>query len=849
CISVATSLSVQISKILIIINVSIFFSFSIHAQNISVNPSADMPANVVACGDPANFTFRVYGPLASGEQINVQLPPRAEYVSLVSTGVTVDNSNTNNPVFTLSTALASASDYTDITYTVQTGCTAMVNPEIFHELVSNSTINATVNYPAIAYSALEINGAIVPASATLAVNQTQNFTFTIGNDPVDANTYSNNVNGINKKDTNYYIDKTLHNSQVLIDKINSTTNKNYFHLLTHGRPGELLINEEWLNAQEIAIFIKQQLSINNYQANINIYGCEFAKGEKGKQAIIYLEKTLGIAIAASDDITGINGDWDLEVFTGIQAPQALAINNWKGNLQDTDGDGVVDSVDLDDDNDGILDNIECPVTLLDILIETSIITTTSNQTLTGTGGEVLNITLSSPTIAYEALFYYDGIYGYFLGDNNTDEQITFNFDKPITDIIIYATAHSNLPPGNPSVVPGSEEMLLDVNGVQHTFNPANFNVTLENPQISVDGLRILGSTITGDGSFNYTITNPSGITSITLYHNVITDTPYGSIYDVRVSGNILHSSSPDTDGDGMPDCLDLDSDNDGCSDADEAYGVLGTDSNGDGTYGGIVGSSGVDTNGKVIGASYATPATTTGGEYTFQQGITVSGTTPPTNETVCTGSNAEFTAIATTTILTTNPVTTASSNINYQWQVRTNGGTTFTNISGESGTVASGAEVSLSLTSITPAMDNNIYKAIFTNEANICGAEAEATLSVINEADLMLTKTVNNSTPSIGDNITFTVIVKNTGPCDATGITVHDELPAGLIYVSNTTTAGTYNSTSGIWNFASKTLNVNDTETLTVTFKIGPSCRIITSTAEIMTSSRHDPDSTPGSGD
>lgn len=513
---------------------------------------------------------------------------------------------------------------------------------------------------------------------------------------------------------------------------------------------------------------------------------------------------------------------------------------------DTDGDNVSDICDLDDDNDGILDSIECPVTLLDILIETSIITRTSNQTLTGTGGEVLNITLSSPTIAYNTQLYYGGIFGYWLSDNNpVDEQITFNFDKPITDIIIYATAHSN-------VTLGSEEMLLDVNGVQHTFNPTNFNVTLENPQISVDGLRILGSTITGDGSFNYTITNPSGITSITLHHNVITGDPEGSIYDVRVSGNIL-SSSPDTDGDGMPDCLDLDSDNDGCSDADETYGVLGTDSNGDGTYGGIVGSSGVDTDGKVIGASYATPATITGGEYTFQQGMSVSITTPPVNETTCSGSDAEFTAVATTTRLTTNPATTASTDVNYQWQVRTNGGTTFTNISGESGTVTSGAEVSLSLTGITIGMDNNIYKVVFTNEANICGVEAEASLNVIDEADLELTKTVNNPTPSVGSTIIFTVTVTNQEPCDATGITVQDELPAGLIYVSNTTTAGTYNynSTSGIgiWDFSSETLNVNDTETLTVTVKIGPACRTISSAAEIMTSSRTDPDSTPGSGD
>lgn len=147
---------------------------------------------------------------------------------------------------------------------------------------------------------------------------------------------STNTSSINKKDTNYYIDKTLHDSQILINEINSKARKNYFHLFTHGRPGELLINREWLNAQEIAAFIKQQLSTSSNQpTTINIYGCNFAKGEKGKQAVSYLEKTLQINIAASNNITGIDGDWQLEVFSGIVQTQAVAVNNWKWNLQET----------------------------------------------------------------------------------------------------------------------------------------------------------------------------------------------------------------------------------------------------------------------------------------------------------------------------------------------------------------------------------------------------------------------------------------------------------------------------------------------------------------------------------
>ncbi|MFC7356500.1 beta strand repeat-containing protein, partial [Jejudonia soesokkakensis] len=42
---------------------------------------------------------------------------------------------------------------------------------------------------------------------------------------------------------------------------------------------------------------------------------------------------------------------------------------------------------------------------------------------------------------------------------------------------------------------------------------------------------------------------------------------------------------PDSDGDGIPDYRDSDSDNDGCSDADEAYATVGTDADGNGYFG------------------------------------------------------------------------------------------------------------------------------------------------------------------------------------------------------------------------------------------------------------------------
>ncbi|WP_441788403.1 LPXTG cell wall anchor domain-containing protein [Leifsonia sp. 2MCAF36] len=69
-------------------------------------------------------------------------------------------------------------------------------------------------------------------------------------------------------------------------------------------------------------------------------------------------------------------------------------------------------------------------------------------------------------------------------------------------------------------------------------------------------------------------------------------------------------------------------------------------------------------------------------------------------------------------------------------------------------------------------------------------------------SDLVTTKTVDNTTPNFGDNVTFTLTVKNNGPTDATNATVTDKLPAGLDYLSDTS-GGTYDPATGVWSVGS----------------------------------------------
>ncbi|MBK8705142.1 MAG: DUF11 domain-containing protein [Saprospiraceae bacterium] len=109
--------------------------------------------------------------------------------------------------------------------------------------------------------------------------------------------------------------------------------------------------------------------------------------------------------------------------------------------------------------------------------------------------------------------------------------------------------------------------------------------------------------------------------------------------------------------------------------------------------------------------------------------------------------------------------------------------------------------------------------------------------------DLELEKSVNNATPAIGENITFTVEVTNQGPSIATGVIVTDQLPSGYTYVSHS--GGAYNAANGQWNIG--TLGVNQTVTLQITVSVN-AAGVYLNLAEVTNANEDDIDSTPDNG-
>ncbi len=107
--------------------------------------------------------------------------------------------------------------------------------------------------------------------------------------------------------------------------------------------------------------------------------------------------------------------------------------------------------------------------------------------------------------------------------------------------------------------------------------------------------------------------------------------------------------------------------------------------------------------------------------------------------------------------------------------------------------------------------------------------------------DLSLTKSVDNTTPTVGDVITFTLSLSNTGTGPATGVVVRDILPSGYTLGVATPSQGTFLAPD--WTVGN--VAAGQTVTMTITATVLPTGNY-TNFAQIFTATGVDVNSTPG---
>ena len=421
---------------------------------------------------------------------------------------------------------------------------------------------------------------------------------------------------------------------------------------------------------------------------------------------------------------------------------------------DTDNDGISDLDDLDDDNDGLTDVVEngeiakatytnfpnggkngsgtlsnnCRSINFDI-VTTGGVTFNNTATTTATNSCVFNNANYVP-----ALTTSNTIGVSMAGAANAQSgTLTFTFSEPVTNPLIYFSNNDHKywdfagTPGLISVerMSGNTSFLVDgtkIGRLNQTTTASNNNFLVCTVQAG------------GAGAPGY------GVARLNGTFTTINVSAFGlnASTDIITFNLAIQNLDCDTDGDGIPNRLELDSDNDGCSDANEAYGTTtaqGTDNN---QYYGTGNPPAVDATGKVVGASY--PALNTN---VITVGRAAVVTTEPANQTVQVAENATFNAV----------VTPGSGTTSYQWEQSTDGGTTWTNVTNNA-SFAGATTTTLVVSNVTMAMHQYRYRLQVKESNFACGnvATAAARLLIGNVPSIVDdTKAVAEDSPATGN--------------------------------------------------------------------------------------------------
>lgn len=431
---------------------------------------------------------------------------------------------------------------------------------------------------------------------------------------------------------------------------------------------------------------------------------------------------------------------------------------------DSDGDGIKDGCDLDDDNDGILDTNEGYCSSQSIYtMDLNATLASANSTFNANGGTFnLVYTLTSGTAvsglgsSFNVPYSYSDFSNLVSSQNHEWEGANIGTTtlsiRPKTNLFYLNlpannTNTENVSAATPFTPDGKFRYLLNTNRLTKlgTFTTTIGNLPPITGQLSVlssyTGLnqRSIFNTVSDNGTEDFISNGYYAKMQLQTMANTVNngstvffESSYGQTYTwdytafndglfaVATNGSdrglinfaqntITYCNHRDSDGDGTPDYLDLDSDNDGCPDVIEGGANFQSGS----TY--ITGNrlnTSVDANG-VPALPVATPAIT---GYTQVAGQTV-GTSTTVNPIVNAGIATLDQTIASGTA--PRPIALEGSSGTVQWQVSTDN-STFTDISG-----ANAANYIPGVLSAT-----TFYKAIVTSVGGCSATSNTVTITV-----------------------------------------------------------------------------------------------------------------------
>ena len=693
--------------------------------------------------------------------------------------------------------------------------------------------------------------------------------------------------------------------QQITDLLSDANNKyDAIHIISHGDAGQVNLGNTQLTSDSLSGYADELASWNlalSEDADILFYGCDLASNAEGEQFIQSVSAITGADVAASDDLTGSadkGGDWDLEVSVGAIEARSFEAESWDGVLADKDGDGVDDADDLDDDNDGILDSEEG----YSVTTETVDLSTYADGSLQQTFSITPDVDVRLTVTATNGTFFtlngqtspfFDPAAGGFAG---AADDLALIFDPPngnpspvVLEVEFFeagttipvvvngvSTQVSDIDSSNPSDPDVGRRDRVTVNAFQGgpTGTSQSVNLAVVDPAnttLSVSGNVATALDDDAAASFNDddgSITVTTGpVDSLVFLYDEITGSVNPAPRGIGILGNFSVDVPVvrDTDGDGVADHCDLDSDNDGISDLVESGADASVvDIDGDGVYDNTTGAGAqVDANGVPTAANGGVAPVDSDGDGladyldldsdndgipdTIEAFPTAGYTTNDGNVT-----NDDTDGDGVLDVFDTTP----GHGANFTTPENTDGADNPDYIDTDSD---NDGLLDITESGLTPGADNNgdgIGDGVNASYADPDGDVDVPSNDLDNEggdtsevayreviADLVTVKTLisGDSTPDEGDTVVFQIEVTNDGGADATGVSLTDSLPTGITLTGSTVSQGTYNAGSGLWNIGAIVDGGSAVITLTGTVDVGQGGNTITNTTSAATGDQDDP--------
>jgi VCBS repeat-containing protein len=107
------------------------------------------------------------------------------------------------------------------------------------------------------------------------------------------------------------------------------------HVLTHGAPGTIQLGSTTLDATSLEASAESLQALGEHlsvEADLLFYGCDVAASDEGKALVAQIAELTGADVAASEDVTGAGGDWELEATVGVIEAAGIAAYDFDGTL-------------------------------------------------------------------------------------------------------------------------------------------------------------------------------------------------------------------------------------------------------------------------------------------------------------------------------------------------------------------------------------------------------------------------------------------------------------------------------------------------------------------------------------